>query len=705
MYRAIFNIVKGKIPKISSTELIALRSGNTSIDRQILQGNIKFPKNFEYNNKFPEKKLNELLVSYDNSKIYPNNNNNYWIDYLAKNKFFSFLIDEKHDGIKLTVNELSDTLTKISSVDPALGVITMVPNSLGPGELLTHYGTDEQKDKYLKGLANGEYVPCFGLTGPNNGSDATGQIDEGEVIEEMGKIKIRVKLNKRYITLAPVANLMGIAFNLKDPNNLLGKSGITVALIERGHPGLIQDTHHNPLDVGFPNGTIKGEFDISVDDAIGGRENIGNGWKMLMECLSAGRGISLPATANASSKVAAFGMLNYIKVRKQFNLPLSKMEAIQEKVNKIVMNTWIIQSSVKLTNDILDHGNSPAVLSAIMKQQCTERGRIVLNEAMDIHAGGSICLGYSNFLEKFYKAAPIGITVEGSNTLTRSLIVFGQGLNKSHPFIFPVLESVLKDSVNDFSKEFNNLVSHSIGLYFKSLRFGNELSQHIVNFANLTNFVALKGGALKAEQMLSGDMADIFSNIYLCLSVDYYGEIYGGSEKLSRYIKKNLINENQVIMNRVIDNLGPERFLLQHMKKKIENKNYMEEREIFQEIINNKDIEREIKKNIYVKDNILHDLETININFPNGESMLELNDKNEFHKLKERIINVDEFINKDYEDSKEKKNIDGDKMVVNRNLTINSNIDKINTIVQNAKATTKVKLPIEKLVGATESHY
>ena len=244
----IFNLVKSKIPKISNTELIALRSGNTSIDRQILQGKINFPKKPNYQKKIPNENLNDLFNKFDGSKIYPNNNSNYWIKYLANNKYFSFLIHENYRGIKLSVNELSNILTKISSVDPALGVITMVPNSLGPGELLNHYGTNEQKNKYLPGLANGKYIPCFGLTGPNNGSDATGDIDMGTVVKINGRTMIEVEINKRYITLAPVSNLMGIAFNLKDPENIIksNKSGITLALVERGHKGLIQDTHHNP---------------------------------------------------------------------------------------------------------------------------------------------------------------------------------------------------------------------------------------------------------------------------------------------------------------------------------------------------------------------------------------------------------------------------------------------------------------------------
>ena len=643
----IFNLVKSKIPKISNTELIALRSGNTSIDRQILQGKINFPKKPNYQKKIPNENLNDLFNKFDGSKIYPNNNSNYWIKYLANNKYFSFLIHENYRGIKLSVNELSNILTKISSVDPALGVITMVPNSLGPGELLNHYGTNEQKNKYLPGLANGKYIPCFGLTGPNNGSDATGDIDMGTVVKINGRTMIEVEINKRYITLAPVSNLMGIAFNLKDPENIIksNKSGITLALVERGHKGLIQDTHHNPLNAGFPNGTIKGKFLIDPQQIIGGPENIGNGWKMLMDCLSAGRGISLPATANASSKVATFGIINYAKVRTQFNMPLSNMEAIQEKINDMVYNTWIIQSSVELTNDILDNGNSPAVLSAIMKQQCTERGREVLNHGMDIQAGGAICIGYSNYLEKFYRAAPIGITVEGSNTLTRSLIIFSQGLNKSHPFIYPLLDSILQDNKFKFLDNIKNIIFHSLNLYLLTFNSSNLipgvpkiLEKQIIDFAALTNFVALKGGLLKKEQMLSGSMADIFSNLYLAISVQYYNNNYKSSEILTDYVLNRLINENQIKINEVINNLGPEKYLLKHLINPIKSKNYENERILFTEILNNTKILGEIKKNIHIENNILADLELA------GSDKLDKNSK-EFLKLKNKIINVDEFDN------------------------------------------------------------
>ena len=642
MYRYIFNNIRKKIPKISSTEMLALTSGGTSVDRQILFGNIiNLPNSNKMENKFPKEILQNLLLEFNeknsvDKKIYPNNDNNYWIEYLARKKFFSFLIDEKYGGIKLSTNELSNILTKIASVDPALGVVAMVPNSLGPGELITRYGTEQQKNKYLPKLADGTYIPCFGLTGPNNGSDATGNIDTGTVIMHKGKKVIDITINKRYITLAPVSNLVGLAFNLEDPYELLdkGSSGITVALVEGGTCGLEQNTHHNPMNAGFPNGTLKGSLLIPIDNVIGGEENVGKGWKMLMECLSAGRGISLPATANASSKVACYGIFHYIQTRQQFKMPLKSMEAIQEKFLNMVYHTWIIQSSVALTNNIIDSNVSPSVISAIMKQQTTERGRIVLNEALDIQGGSAICLGENNFLEKFYRAAPIGITVEGSNTLTRSLIIFAQGLNKSHPHIFPLLESLLDDDLSAFSKNFNKIVLHSLGLYAKSFNFisYNKLNKQIIDYACLTNFVALQGGKIKRDQMLSGTMADIFGNLYLAISVKYCDEENIISQTLTDYIIKRLLNENQMKINEVIDNLGPEKYLLCHLKSNVESINYNEQRRVFNDIMNNENIINKISENILVEHNILSKLR---------DASTTQNDK-----LKDLVIQVGEFKNK-----------------------------------------------------------
>ena len=644
--KRVFNKVKQIIPKISDTELIALRSGTTCLDKDIFLGkvNTNSIKTSLVERKFSNYNIEQLLNKYGHiDKVYPSQESNEILKYIGEKQFLSFLIDEEYGGIKLSVRELSSVLTKIASHNPALGVITMVPNSLGPAELLLNYGTNKQKETYLPKLANGKYIPCFGLTGPNNGSDATGSIDEGEVIlNDNGKKVINLVINKRYITLGPVANLIGLAFRLKDPHELLdtGKEGITVALIENTLSGLKQETHHNPLNAGFPNGTLKGSIQIPIENIIGGEKNAGEGWKMLMECLAAGRGVCLPATANASSKASTFGVYYYAKHRKQFKIPLIKMEGVQAKMVNMIYNTWLIQCSVDLTNHLLDAGEKPAVISAIMKQQTTDRAREVLNDGMDIHAGSSICIGENNFMEKYYRSAPIGITVEGSNTLTRNLIIFGQGLNKSHPYIYPVLDSILNNNFDNFQSSFKNIVNHSLNLYFKSLvnyEVSSELEKQTLHFANLANFVALKGGALKAEQFLSADMADIFSNLYLAHSVLWYHKNYKVSKVLTDYCINRLCYENQIIMNRVIDNLGPIKFLLCLSKKKISSMKYNDHRSIINEMEKNSKIMDYISNDIHIQGTVLEKLKKLDS--VKGD---------DYNKLYDEVIQVAEYTNDKY---------------------------------------------------------
>ena len=639
MYKFIFKQIKEIIPKISETELIALNSGNTSLDRSIFKGKVILPSLAKTNDLFDVSKVDNLLKKYGDEVIYPNNKSKEMFDYIGKNKFLSLIIDEKYGGKKSSVNTMSNMLTKITTKNPSLGVTIMVPNSLGPGELLSHYGTEEQKNKYLPGLANGDYIPCFGLTGPNNGSDAAGPIDKGKVVLSDDKPVIEVTINKRYITLAPVSNLIGLAFKLEDPNGLLssGREGITVALIESSHPGLIKETHHNPLNAGFPNGTLKGTFKIELDQIIGGEQNCGNGWKMLMECLAAGRGICLPATANAASKVSTFGVFHYGMNRRQFNIPLIKMEGVQNKFVDMLYNTWLIQSSISLTNNILDNGDKPAVISAIMKQQTTDRARDVINNGMDIHAGSAICLGENNFIEKFYRSSPIGITVEGSNTLTRNLIIFGQGLNKSHPYIYPILENILNDDLESFKQNFKNIVKHSLSMYGKSWLFNSDiLEKQTIQFANLANFVALKGGAIKKEQTLSADMADLLSNIYIGYGVKWYHQNNNVSDKLTKYCIDRLTNENQLIINRIVDNSGLLKLFLFQMKNSPKSVSYDLNREIINEVINNKKIMNEIKKDIYMTDTVLEKLEKLtNLD----------NKSNEYKEIYDDVIQVAEYKN------------------------------------------------------------
>jgi len=483
----------------------------------------------------------------------------------------------------------------ISSYNPSLGVVTMVPNSLGPAELLQHYGTEEQKEYYLPKLANGTFIPCFGLTGPNNGSDAVGKIDEGTVELVDGKIKMKITLNKRYITLAPISNLIGIAFHLKDPNKLLPskKEGITVALIENVEKGLMQDTYHNPNNAGFPNGTVKGTIFIEPSKVIGGEKNIGEGWKMLMECLAVGRGVSLPATANGSSKYITLSIMNYINIRNQFNMPIGNMEAVREKFIDMFINTWIIHTSVQLTNHILDSGSTPSVITAVMKQQTTERARNILNHGMDIYSGSGICLGTNNFFTKFYNSSPVGITVEGSNTLTRGLIIFGQGLNKSHPHIFPIFI--------------------------------------------LTNFIALLGGKIKSKQMISGNMADLLSNIYLGYSLIWYHHHYELKKNELRDLSIDYLNrEIEYKMNLIIDNypITALRPLLIPLKNTIRYPNLENKNKIYSIINSDTNLIDILKEDIYYDNTILEKMERLRTV---GK------DDPEYNKLYQDIISVGEF--------------------------------------------------------------
>lgn len=650
MYKFLFQNVKKIIPKISETEIIALKSGGISIDRELFQGRVNYKKLFQKSLTTHDEQLlqitNNVLSKIGQQSLYPNANIKNILATLGESGLLGMIIDKKYNGNRVSIQTQSKILTKISSYNPALGVVVMVPNSLGPGELLQHYGTEEQKNYYLPKLANGTMIPCFGLTGPNNGSDATGQIDKGVVIKDLkdGSIKIKISLNKRYITLAPVSNVIGIAFHLEDPHQLIGKSGITVALIESGQPGLLQETFHNPNNAGFPNGTIKGEIFIQPQQVIGGAENIGRGWQMLMECLAVGRGVSLPAQANGSSKYITLAISKYIQIRRQFNIPIGNMEAIKEKFIHMYMNTWIIHTSVNFTNHILDNGSTPSVLTAIMKQQTTERSRLVLNDGMDIYAGSGICTGENNFFTKFYHSAPIGITVEGSNTLTRSLIIFGQGLNKSHPFIFPIFQSIQDNDLKSFQKNFDAMLKEIIGNYVKVLppsfsrKHKDRLEKLTLKFSLLTNFVALLGGQIKSKQMISGCMADIVSNLFLCYSLLWYHkmELHDQDEILRNACMDYLLRDVETKLNTVIDNypfpmLKP---FLVPLQCSVSSPSFENTNKLYQYIKSNPQLEEMFRDDIYYQGTVLEKMERL-------ESL----DKNsqEYEKLYQDIISVGEY--------------------------------------------------------------
>ena len=664
MYGQLFKFAKKLVPRISSTEMIALQSGTTSVDRQIFKGEVKLPKKVNYsvnNDKLIQANVRELLNDYRKrnefgTKVYPSPIIDSTLGTMANLRMFSLIIDEKYGGTKLSVEGLSTALSQLTSVNPALGIIAMVPNSLGPAELLENYGTQQQKDEFLPKLATGELIPCFGLTGPNNGSDAVGKIDVGTVVLDSVTKKpiIELTIEKRYITLAPISKLVGLAFKLEDPDNLLppgASEGVTVALLEPGNcPELRQETHHNPLNVGFPNGTLRGNLRFGLDNIIGGGEKAGHGWKMLMECLAAGRGICLPATALSSASAATHGIFHYANHRKQFNIPLIKMDGVVDKLAAIAAETWIIHSSVKLTNQLLDSGEKPAVLSAIMKQQTTERARSVINNAMDIHAGSSICLGENNFLEKFYRSAPIGITVEGSNTLTKNLIIFGQGLNKSHPHIFNLYKAITDNNKEHFQKHINSFVGDFIKNYLSCLRnkgaiYICDLEKQTRLFATLANFVALKGGEIKKNQMLSGDMASFLSNLYLAHSVSWMQENNEVSAKLSEYCLESLLNDNRRLINRIIVNYNTGfamSILLLPLRQNVKCELYEDKRELVREIMDNSKILEDLKENIIVENTVLADLEELTTMRENNK-YCEKTEK--YEKLYKKVISVGEYEN------------------------------------------------------------
>jgi len=652
MYKYIFKRIKQIIPKISETEIIALKSGGTSIDRYIFEGKMNYKTLFSpiqkpSLSKKTEEDLHSLLEMTGEANIYPSKQIHHVMKELGKRGFLSMIIDASYGGNRMPVELQSQLLSKISSYNPSLGVATMVPNSLGPAELLQHYGTEEQKNYFLPKLSNGEFIPCFGLTGPNNGSDAVGEIDEGIVELVNNEVKIKITLNKRYITLAPISNLVGIAFKLKDPKRILGngKDGITLALVENSQSGLLLQTYHNPNNAGFPNGTIKGTIFIDPEQVIGGKDKIGEGWKMLMECLAVGRGVSLPATANGSSKFITHAIQYYINNRKQFNMPIGNMEAVREKFIDMYLNTWIIHTSVKYTNHILDSGSTPSVITAIMKQQTTERARIILNHGMDIYSGSGICTGENNFFTKFYNASPVGITVEGSNTLTRGLIIFGQGLNKSHPYIFPIFQNIQDNDIVGFKGNFKYLLSNILGNYaclINPLSYYNKkdskcrLDDITLKFSILSNFIAILGGKIKQKQMISGNMADVLSNLYLGYALLWYHHHFDVDNTLRDKCIDYVMREAEYKMNLVITNypIGLFRPLLYPLKNKITYENLEDKNNLYNYITNSDELNEIIRRDIYFKGTALEKLMKLSTLKPTSQ---------EYKELYQNIISVGEY--------------------------------------------------------------
>lgn len=499
--------------------------------------------------------------------------------FLKEKKFFGMIIPKAYGGLGFTANGHSKVVTKIGSRSGSTAVTVMVPNSLGPGELLMRYGTDDQKNYYLPRLATGEIIPCFGLTGPSSGSDAASMKDSGIVVMKDGVLGVSATFKKRYITLAPIAGVVGLAFNVKDPNGLLkglGNEGITIALLKKGHEGLRIGDRHDPLSASFMNGTVEGEnVFIPMTDLLGGQHRCGFGWNMLMDCLAEGRAISLPALSVAAAKGVATTVGSYARIRKQFKVPIADMEGVQEALARIGGNAYIMQSAQELTNAMLNKHEQPAVISAIMKQQLTSRMRAVVNDGMDILGGAGICNGPNNFLANAYNTVPIAITVEGANILTRSLIQYGQGLTRSHPHLLNMIKSIQKgDDMPGFNAALTKIIGHFASNSARSISsaisrkrsrgsdpveyYESQLNRLSANFAVCADVGMTMGGTLKFAELTSGRYADVMSNLYLGYAVlwHYKKHPVKGVEPVVDYAMMNILHEAEEAFHDMFDNFS-----------------------------------------------------------------------------------------------------------------------------------------------------
>lgn len=552
----LFKLVSKSMPAMSSTEREALEAGTVSWEGELFSGSpdflalrsaptVELTQEEQAFLDGPVNQLCEMLDDWEITHTLTDLPQHIW-QFIRDNKFLGMIIPKQYGGLEFSATAQFSVLVKVYGRSITAATTISVPNSLGPGELLLKYGTEEQKNYYLPRLADGREIPCFALTGPNAGSDAASIPDRGIVCRQLFNgqeiIGIRLNWDKRYITLCPVATVIGLAFRMFDPDNLLGKGndiGITCALIPSNTPGVIKGRRHFPLNTGFMNGPTQGkDVFIPLDYIIGGTSMAGHGWRMLMECLSAGRAISLPSSSNGGAQAVALASGAYARVRRQFNQPISKFEGIEEPLARIAATTYIIDSSLTMAAAAIDHGARPSVAGAILKYHCTERARAIGLDAMDIHGGKAICLGPNNYMGRGYQGAPIGITVEGANILTRSLIIFGQGAIRCHPYVFKELESVRNNDLISFDNVFFSHFGFIIANFTKTLvfswtdaylskaptssvkRYYQLVHKYSTNLAFLSDFCMLVlGGELKRREKLSARLGDLLSCLYMASAV------------------------------------------------------------------------------------------------------------------------------------------------------------------------------------------
>jgi len=547
------------LPDMSATEKEAIDAGSVWWDADLFSGRPDWDKLLAV----PEPKLtpeeqvfldgpceevcamvNDWEVTHERYDLPPRA----W-QYLKDKGFLGMIIPKRYGGLGFSALAHSAVITKLSTRSNALAVSAMVPNSLGPAELLLHYGTEEQKNHYLPRLARGQEVPCFALTSPEAGSDAASIPDHGVVCKGLWQgrevLGMRVSWDKRYITLGPVATLLGLAFRLYDPQRLLGERedlGITCALVPAHTPGVEIGRRHLPLNAAFQNGPTRGrDVFMPIDWIIGGRDYAGKGWMMLMNCLAAGRSISLPASSAGGAKALARYTGAYARVRSQFRTPIGRLEGVEEALGRIAANCYMMDAARVMTAGALDAGEKPSVISAIVKYHMTERIREIVNDSMDIHGGKGICLGPNNYVGRGYQVIPVGITVEGANILTRSLIIFGQGAIRCHPYVLREMRAAKElqgaAASREFDDAFTSHIGHTVSSGVRAFvhsvtgarlapvprgaapemgRYYQRVGHLAAAFAFLADMSMLAmGGALKRKEKISARLGDVLSMMYL----------------------------------------------------------------------------------------------------------------------------------------------------------------------------------------------
>ncbi|MCW8924936.1 MAG: acyl-CoA dehydrogenase [Xanthomonadales bacterium] len=592
-------IYRKMLPTLSPTEQAALEAGTVGWEGELFAGNPnwdalleqQWPALTEEEQAFVDGPTNELCEMLDTWQIYHQLADlppEVW-DFMKEHRFFGMIIPKEYGGLGFSALAHRAVLQKIASVCAVAGSTVAVPNSLGPAELLVHYGTDEQKDYYLPRLATGKEIPCFALTNPVAGSDATSIPDYGVICKGTynGEETLGMRLNfdKRYITLSSVATLVGLAFKLYDPEGLVGDKeelGISVALIPSDTPGLETGPRHFPLNVPFQNGPVRGrDVFVPLDTLVGGIDMAGKGWPMLIELLTVGRAITLPSCSSGGAKMATLTTGAYSRIRKLFGLPIGRFEGIEEAMSRIAGNTYATSALSRMTASAVDLGQKPAVPSAIAKYHATEMGRRIVNDAMDVHGGKGIVIGPRNYLARGYQGMPIWITVEGANILTRSLMIFGQGAIRCHPYVLKEMEAARIEDRERALKEFDHLlfshIGYSIGNAVRSMLLGlsfarfaavptdrktakyyRKLTRYSAALAFASDVAMLSlGGKLKYKEHISARLGDVLSQLYICSAMLKRFETQGRpatDQPILAWAFHDAIYKIQTALGSVVDN-------------------------------------------------------------------------------------------------------------------------------------------------------